>query len=55
MGLFQNREAAEIKAAETVRGRDYKTPAGRKSAETQIANRKEREFDDWTRKNVGLD
>jgi hypothetical protein len=53
--MFLNRNAAEQQAAKTVENRDYKTPSGRKSATTQITNRKEREFDDWTRKNVGLD
>lgn len=52
--MFQNRKAAEEKAEKVVQGRDYKTEAARKSATTQITNRKEREFDDWTRKNVGL-
>lgn len=53
--MFQNRKAAERTAKETVADRNYKTEAGRKSATTQITNRTEREIDDWTRKNVGLD
>lgn len=52
--MFQNRKAAEEQAKDKVRGRDYKTAAARKSATTQITNRKERDIDDWTRKNVGL-
>lgn len=53
--MFQNREIAEDKASKTVSDRDYKTDSGRKSAQTQIANRKERQLDTWTRNNVGLD
>lgn len=52
--MFQNRDAAEHKATEKVRTREYKTEAARKSATTQIANRTEREIDEWTRQNVGL-
>lgn len=53
--MFQNRKAAERQANGKTSNRDYKTEAARKSATTQITNRKEREIDDWTRKNVGLD
>jgi hypothetical protein len=53
--MFQNRKAAERKAQEITRDRDYKTGSGKRSAQTQITNRKERELDEWVRKNVGLD
>lgn len=53
--MFQNRKAAEQKAQKATSSRDYKTERGRKSAQTQITNRTEREIDKWTRRNVGLD
>jgi hypothetical protein len=53
--MFENRKAAERKAQKAVEKRDYKSASGKKSAQTQITNRKEREIDEWTRNNVGLD
>lgn len=52
--MFTNRQVAQERADRVVGERVYKSKSGRKSAQTQITNRKEREIDDWTRENVGL-